>query len=95
MVTTGLLCDVIAGPEPLLCERDVEEALGHSVIPIFRLIYAQIAGALAALAQSIHDDLHHSRQVLYHLPAKFCSTSACALLCRYSQMSQCLCCISE
>ena len=52
-----------AGPEPLLSEKAVEEALGQSIMPIFRLIYAQIAGSLAALSKAIHADLHHSSKV--------------------------------
>ncbi len=54
---------LFAGPEPLLSESAVEEALGHSIMPIFRLIYAQIAGSMAALAKAIHADLHHTNQV--------------------------------
>ncbi|KAK9816005.1 hypothetical protein WJX74_009869 [Apatococcus lobatus] len=70
LIQIAALESVLEGPEPLLCERDVEEALGHSVIPIFRLIYAQLAGALAALARSIHTDLHHARQ-MRHLQVLF------------------------
>ena len=58
----------VAGPEPLLSEKDVEEALGHTIIPIFRLIYAQLAGSLAALAKAVHADLHCSRKVRGMIP---------------------------
>ncbi|KAK9862353.1 hypothetical protein WJX84_000490, partial [Apatococcus fuscideae] len=63
VIQVAALESVLEGPEPLLSEKDVEEALGHSIIPIFRLIYAQLAGSLAALAKAVHADLHCSRKM--------------------------------
>ncbi len=53
----------------MLSEKAVQAELGDSIIPIFRLMYAQMAGALAVLSKAIHSDLHHTNQVSSHCSA--------------------------
>ena len=50
MLTSG----VPAGSsEPLLHDGRLKEILGHDVLPVFRLVHAQLAASLATLAKFI------------------------------------------
>ena len=39
--------------EPLLHDGRLKEILGHDVLPVFRLVHAQLAASLATLAKFI------------------------------------------
>lgn len=41
------------GSEPCLAEEDLKELLGHNVMPLLRLLYAQAAATCNALARAL------------------------------------------
>ena len=41
------------GSEPCLAEDDLKELLGHNVMPLLRLLYAQAAATCCALARAL------------------------------------------
>ena len=51
MLTSGVLH--AGSSEPLLHDRRLKEILGHDVLPVFRLVHAQLAASLATLAKFI------------------------------------------
>ena len=51
MLTSGV--QPAGSGEPLLHDGRLKEILGHDVLPVFRLVHAQLAASLATLAKFI------------------------------------------
>lgn len=56
-----------AGSGPLLRDSDVQTVLGSNVLPVFRLLHAEVAAAAAVLAKNI-------RLATGHTPVSLCCT---------------------
>ncbi len=56
-----------AGSGPLLRDSDVQAVLGSNVLPVFRLLHAEVAAAAAVLAKNI-------RLATGHTPVSLCCT---------------------
>ncbi|KAK9831494.1 hypothetical protein WJX81_002371 [Elliptochloris bilobata] len=53
LTRASALESVLEGSEPCLAEDDLKELLGHNVIPLLRLLYAQAAATCCALARAL------------------------------------------
>ncbi len=54
-----------AGSGPLLRDSDVQAVLGSNVLPVFRLLHAEVAAAAAVLARNIRLATGHIPVSLY------------------------------
>lgn len=69
---------------PLLQDSDVQALLGSNVLPVFRLLHAEVAAATAVLAKNI-------RLATGHHPVSLCCTTLhVAEFCRATE-GDCLC----
>ncbi|KAK9815248.1 hypothetical protein WJX72_000626 [[Myrmecia] bisecta] len=64
---SAALESVLEGDEPLLQDRALRQLLGRDVLPIFRLLYAQLAASCAAIAKAIRSDKGSQRAGQYAL----------------------------
>lgn len=72
--TSSWLCShqplCIAESGPLVSDSEVLAVLGHNVLPVFRLLHAQVAAAAAVLSQNIRMATGHTpvRHPKHHTP---------------------------
>lgn len=59
----------IAESGPLVSDSEVLAVLGHNVLPVFRLLHAQVAAAAAVLSQNI-------RMATGHIPVRHTNTTS-------------------
>ncbi|KAK9815502.1 hypothetical protein WJX72_004760 [[Myrmecia] bisecta] len=64
---SAALESVLEGEEPLLQDRALRQLLGRDVLPVFRLLYAQLAASCAAIAKAVRSDKGSKRAGQYAL----------------------------
>ena len=77
---------------PLLRDSEVQAVLGSNVLPVFRLLHAQVAAAAAVLSQNIRNATRHTPVCFPspHLPPS-CPTPQLKLPVQMTFLSMSLC----
>lgn len=66
-----LLQEDMQAPEHILASGQLRELLGTDVMPLFRLLFAQMAASCAALADALNEAAR-GQQVPARLPGSLC-----------------------
>ena len=84
MLTSGMPA---GSSEPLLHDGRLKEVLGHDVLPVFRLVHAQLAASLATLAKFIRAHPGGQKVKLYSVSSRHVQGWA-LLKCTHSCLKQ-------